>query len=86
MLIVSKNDIQHISITELDAVLKGVNVVLQWKPTELHLLMDSTYVHGWISDTLSGKARINKGLQQDATLVNKYNLPMSITLVKHNQN
>lgn len=58
MLTVSKNEIQHISIAELDAVLKGVNVVLQWNPTELHLLMDSAYVHGWISDTLSGKARI----------------------------
>ena len=53
------NDAQHINLAELDAALKGVNLALQWEVTVLHLVTDSACVHRWISDTLTGKARVN---------------------------
>ena len=53
------NDAQHLNLTELDAVLKGINLALQWEATVLHLVTDSVCVHWWISDTLTGRARVN---------------------------
>ena len=53
------NDAQHLNLTELDAALKGINLALQWEATVLHLVTDSVCVHRWISDTLTGRARVN---------------------------
>ena len=53
------NDAQHINLAELDAALKGTNLALQWEATVLHLVTDLACVHQWISDTLTGKARVN---------------------------
>ena len=49
-----EKDSQHINLAELDAIIKGIN----WKTTTLHLFTDSACVHKWISDTLTGKARV----------------------------
>ena len=51
-------DSQHINLAELDAIIKGVNLAILWKMTVLHLFTDSACVHKWISDTLTGKARV----------------------------
>lgn len=52
------NDVAHINLAELDTVLKGVKLALQWKAVRLHLRTDSLCVYYWISDTLTGKAKI----------------------------
>ena len=52
------NDAAHINLAELDAVLKGVNLALQWKVRKLRIHTDSLCVYHWISDTLTGKARV----------------------------
>ena len=49
---------QHINLTELDAIIKGINLAILWKITTLHLFIDSACVHKWTSDTLTGKARV----------------------------
>ena len=49
---------KHINLAELDAVLRGINLALHWKASAIHLRTDSACVHRWISDTLSGKARV----------------------------
>ena len=49
---------KHINLAELDAVLRGINLALHWKASVIHLQTDSACVHRWISDTLSGKARV----------------------------
>ena len=49
---------KHISLAELDAVLRGVNLVLHWRASVIHLRTDSACMHRWISDTLFGKARV----------------------------
>ena len=51
-------DSQHISLTEFDAIIKGINLAILWKTTILHLFTDSACVHKWISDTLTSKARV----------------------------
>ena len=53
------NDAQHINLAELDATLKGINWALLWEATVLHLVTDLACVHRWISDTLTGRARVN---------------------------
>lgn len=50
------NNMQHINLTELDAVLKGVNLTLQWQVKMLHFMTDSACIHQWISNALTGKA------------------------------
>ena len=90
------NDSRHINLAELDAALKGVNLALQWEATTLHLVTDSACVHRWISDTLTGKARVNtraagemlirRRLGTLQALVKEYNLTMDVTLVRSCQN
>ena len=46
-----KNDAQHINLTELDAMLKGLNLVLQWLANVVYLYTDSLCIYHWLSDT-----------------------------------
>ena len=56
-------DTKDINMAKLDAMIKGVNLALQWQVSLLHHMMDSVYVHHWILNTLTNKAWINmKGL------------------------
>ena len=50
---------RYINLVELDAALKGINLILQWQATVLHFITDSVRVHQWISDILTGKACVN---------------------------
>ena len=51
-------DATHINLAELDAAVKGVNRALTWGVTKIRLLTDSRTVYHWISDALSGRARL----------------------------
>ena len=53
-----EKDSQHINLAELGAIIKGINLAILWKTTTMHLFTDSACVHKWISDTLTGKARV----------------------------
>ena len=89
-------DSQHINLTELDAIIKGINLAILWKTTTLHLFTDSACVHKWISDTLTGKVRvrtkaaskmlIRRQLDMIIKLVKEYVLSMDVSLVKSSQN
>ena len=89
-------DSQHINLTELNAIFKGINLAILWKMTILHLFTDSACVHKWISDTLTGKARVwTKAssemliwwqLDMIIKLVKEYALLMNVSLVKSSQN
>ena len=48
----------HINMAEMDAALKGLNLAIAWGMTRIYLITDSLTVHRWISDTLTGKARV----------------------------
>ena len=90
------NDAQHIDRAELDAALKGTNLALQWEATVLHLVTDSACMHRWISDTLTGKARVNtwaagetlvrRWLGTLRSLAKEYGQTIDVKLVKSCQN
>ena len=52
------DDASHINMAELDAVLKGINLAIMWNMKKLHLCTDSLTVYHWVSDTLTGRARV----------------------------
>ena len=90
------NDAAHINLAELDAVMKGVNLALQWKVRKLLIHTDSLCVYHWISDTLTSKARvrtkaasemlIRRRLETIRKLVTEYNLSVDAVLVTSNCN
>ena len=55
----SEKNAQHINLVELDAVLKGINLALQWQGKVLHVKTDSVCMHHWVSDTLTGRMRVH---------------------------
>lgn len=85
------NDSAHINLTDLDALLRGVNTTLTWKMEMLHLKTDSATVYHWLSDALAGKARlktksacemlIRRRLGILKEIVNEYNLSVDISFV-----
>ena len=87
---------QLINHAELDAIMKGIYLVILWKMTTLHLFTDSGCVHKWILDTLTGKARvrtkaasemlIRRRLDTIIKLVKEYALSMNVSLVKSSRN
>ena len=90
------NDTMHINLAELDMVLKGINLALQWGVKILHVQTDSLCVYHWVSDTLSGKARvqtkaaskmlIRRQLSTIKKLAAEYELCMDVTLLTSNCN
>ena len=52
------NNAQHINLTELGTVLKGISLALQWQGKVLHVKTDSCVCVYWVLDTLTGKARV----------------------------
>ena len=85
------NEEAHINRAELDAVIKGVNMALVWNMRCLRLKTDSQTVFHWVSDALSGRARlrtkaasemlIRRRLSILCSLVNEYGLSVSVALV-----
>ena len=92
----SENDAQHINLAELDAVLKGINLALQWQCKVLHVKTDSVCEHQWVSDTLTGRTRVRtkaatemlfrRQLNTFKKLVGEYELTVDGVLVPSNKN
>ena len=91
-----ERDTQHINLAELDAVLKGINMAPMWEATILHIHTDSACVHNWVTDTLTGKARvrtraasemlIRRRLDALASLINEDGLSVDVALVRSEHN
>ena len=90
------NDAAHINLAELDVVMKGINLALQWKVRKLCIHTDSQCVYPWILDILTGKARVRTKaasemlirwrLETIRKLVTEYNLSVDAVLVTSNSN
>ena len=86
-----KDESCHINMAELDAAIKGLNLVMAWKIQRVELLTDSVTVHRWISDGLSGKSRLRTKAASEIlirrrvgivlSLVQEYNLRLLVTLI-----
>ena len=91
-----ENDAQHINLAELDAVLKGINLALQWQCKVLHVKTDFVSVHHWVSDTLTGRTRVDtkaatemlirRRLNSLKKLVEEYELTVDVVFVPSNKN
>ena len=91
-----ENDSRHISLAELDATVKGVNLALQWQARVLHIVTDSACVHQWITDALSGKARLTTRASSEMLIrrrlttlvktIREYNLTVDAALMQSCQN
>ena len=81
----------HINLSELDAALNGVNMALAWEFRRIDLRTDSVTVHRWLTDALSGRARLRTKAQSEMLirrrvavfrqLVTEYDLTVSVQLV-----
>ena len=86
-----KDDPSHINMAELDAVIKGLNLALAWKIRTVELMTDSSTVHRWISDGLSGRSRLKTKAASEMlirrrvgiilSLVEECGLQLSVTLI-----
>ena len=85
------DDDAHINLSELDAVLKGVNLALQWQAVDIDIVTDSRTVLQWVTDALSGKSRlrskaasemlIRRRLSTLKSLADEYDLNMRVRCV-----
>ena len=87
-----KDDVNHINVAELDAVLKGINLGYSWGLDEMKIMTDSATVAGWIQSVLSDSRRIRvHGISEVLVkrrlgivkeMVEKSHLRLSISLVR----
>ena len=48
----------HINMAELDAAIRGLKLAIAWEVKTIKLKTDSADVHKWLSDALSGRAKL----------------------------
>ena len=73
-----------------------MNLAIHWEARSLHLKTDSLCVYKWLTNTLTGKARVStkaacemlvrRRLQTFSELVKEYALVVDVALVRSNQN
>ena len=91
-----QNDCSHINLSELDAVLRGVNLAVAWKMKRLALMTDSRTVYHWMTDALSGRSRlktkaasemlIRRRLETIKTVISEYQLQLEVKFVSSTEN
>lgn len=54
-----KDDVNHINVAELEAVLKGMNLALKWGVNSIELRVDSATVVSWLKSVLSSDRRVH---------------------------
>ena len=60
-----QQDVMHVNLAELDAVLKGVNLAAEWGVENLEVVADSATVFGWINAVVTQSRKIHtKGLSE----------------------
>uniref|UniRef100_A0A5S6Q9E6 RNase H domain-containing protein n=1 Tax=Trichuris muris TaxID=70415 RepID=A0A5S6Q9E6_TRIMR len=90
------DDARHINMAEVEAAIKGLNLALSWGLKTVELMTDSTTVHQWVSNGITGKARlrtkaagemlIRRRVDTIVSLVQECDLRLTVTLVKSAEN
>ena len=90
------DDDSHINMAELDALVRGMNMAISWKMRKIHFCTDSATVFHWISDALSGRARLKTKAASEMlirrrvgvfkALVDEYSLEVDVRLVPSEEN
>ena len=91
-----KDDSTHINVAELNAAVRGINMAIAWRMRNIELRTDSSTVHRWVDDALSGRARlrtkahgemlIRRRVDIIRQLVSELGLVLSVTLVRSAEN
>ena len=91
-----KDEAGHINMAELDALIKGLNLVLAWKMKKIEIKTDSAAVYQWVSDGLTGKSRLRTKAANEmlirrrvaivVALVKEYDLQVTVSLVPSHEN
>ena len=91
-----KSTDSHINLAELDAVVRGINLAVAWQMRQLTLVTDSRTVYHWLTNALSGKARlktkaasellIRRRLETVKNIVTEYNLDVQVRSVPSAEN
>lgn len=53
-----KNDVQHINVAELDAIIKGANIAIKWKCKNVKFITDSQTVYKWVSKVIHNDSKV----------------------------
>ncbi len=90
------SDSAHINRAELDAVLRGINMALQWERREMTIMTDSATAFGWLKATVErthnirsralGAVLIRRRLQTLEEIIAQEGLKISIKLVPSAEN
>lgn len=91
-----RDESSHINLSELDAAVRGLNLAVAWGMKDVELRTDSVNVHRWLSDALTGRARLRTKAQSELLirrrvgivrqLVEELSLSVSVTLVRSCEN
>ena len=60
-----RENCSHINLSELEVVPKGLNLAVAWNMKDIRLKTDSRAVFHWLSDALTGKARLKTKAASD---------------------
>ena len=86
-----KNDDNHINVTELEAIIKGLNLGIKWNLRQMNIFTDSTTVYGWVQSVICdskrpkvaglGEMLTRRRLSIIAELIDTYDLSINLHLV-----
>ena len=90
------DDYNHINVAELEAVLKGINMCVNWGLKDIVVHTDSATVQGWLKITMTGERRVKtKGAAEILvkrrlgifkSLIDELQLRVEVRLVKSSEN
>ena len=91
-----KDDYNHINVAELEAVLKGINMCVNWGLKDIVVHTVSATVQGWLKITMTGERRVKtKGAAEILvkrrlgifkSLIDELQLRVEVRLVKSSEN
>ena len=86
------DDAMHINVSELEAVVKGINLAIKWNMSDMEVMTDSVTVYNWVNSIIKDSHRakvsglsemiVRRRLGVIAELIKDYALNITITLVK----
>jgi ribonuclease HI len=91
-----QDDATHINVAELESIIKGLSIALEWNLKEVEILTDSSSVNAWLQSLVNGDKPVKvRGLGEVLTrrrlsliedLIKEHNLKVKIGLVRSCEN
>mgnify|MGYP003417316483 FL=1 len=89
-------DVRHINVAELDALIKGIAMVIEWRFSDVIIKCDSTSVVAWVTAFLTKSKKVHvKGMHEllikrrleiIAEMINDYGLHVSVEWIPSRRN